>query len=108
MSGLSPKQLQALSGIARGLSPSAIAKEINVSERTVQRWVKLPQFQEALNQLQTQTKSKILEKVSEVTSERFTLDMRELSSGFLRLAGLTVGLSCPGWVGCVGSAGSGR
>lgn len=83
MSPLTPKQLQALTGVAQGLSPSAIAKEINVSERTLQRWAKLPQFQEALNQLQSQTKSRILEKVSETTSEKFTLDMRELQKQHL-------------------------
>lgn len=84
MSPLTPKQLQAVTGLAQGLSSSAIAKEISVSDRTIQRWAKLPEFQEALNQLRSTTKSKILEKVSDVSSERFTVDMRELQRQHLQ------------------------
>ena len=42
MSGLTPQQLGAVTGISRGLKPSAISKAIGVSERSVQRWMKLP------------------------------------------------------------------
>lgn len=65
MSGLSPKQLQAVVGIAKGLNSSAIAKEIAVTERTVQRWQKLPQFLEAVSEIQERSTTKVIVEVSD-------------------------------------------
>ena len=54
VSQLNSKQLEAVSGIAKGLSPKRIAKAIGVSTRTVERWQKVPEFVAALAEIQTQ------------------------------------------------------
>ncbi|HEY9892152.1 MAG TPA: helix-turn-helix domain-containing protein [Candidatus Sericytochromatia bacterium] len=59
MSQLTAKQLQAVSGIAKGLPISQIAKSLDVSPRTVQRWEKLPQFATALGQVQHEVSCRI-------------------------------------------------
>ena len=84
MSELSSKQLEAVAGIAKGLSPSAIGKAIGTSERTIQRWIKLPKFQEALSQLYAKTQSKIIEKTSEESAEKFSVDLRKLQEEHLK------------------------
>jgi FixJ family two-component response regulator len=59
VSQLTAKQLQAVSGIAKGLPISQIAKSLDVSPRTVQRWEKLPQFATALGQVQHEVSCRI-------------------------------------------------
>ena len=59
MSGLTPKQLEAVSGIAKGLVPSQIAKVVGVSSRTIERWQKLPEFVAALTQIQNEVSRKV-------------------------------------------------
>lgn len=70
MSGLTPKQLEAVSGIAKGLTPNAIGKLIGCSERTIQRWLKLPQFIEALNEIQERSTAQVIVEVSEDVAAR--------------------------------------
>jgi transposase len=70
MSGLTPKQLQAVSEIAKGLTPSAISKDIGVSERTIQRWLKLPEFKAALAEIQERSTTKVIVEVSDDISAR--------------------------------------
>ena len=48
MSGLTPQQLEAVSLLSSGFSQVETAKHLNVSERTIQRWMKIPAFIEAL------------------------------------------------------------
>jgi hypothetical protein len=64
MSGLTPKQLQAVSEIAKGLTPSAISKDIGVSERTIQRWLKLPEFIEAVDEIRERSTTKVIVETS--------------------------------------------
>ena len=82
VSGLTPKQLQAVSGIAKGLAPSQIAKIIGVSTRTVERWQKLPEFIAALAQIQSevsrQVKVELVENVSSVNSRLENLASKSL------------------------------
>jgi FixJ family two-component response regulator len=52
VSELTPKQLEAVAGIAKGLATRQIAKVVGVSSRTVERWRKLPEFVAALAQIQ--------------------------------------------------------
>jgi hypothetical protein len=84
MSGLTPQQLEAVTGISRGLKPNAISKAIGVSERSVQRWLKLPEFQEALNQLRSKTRSKIIEKASEENAEKFSVNLGKIQEEHLK------------------------
>lgn len=70
MSGLSPKQLEAVSEIAKGLTPSAIGKSLGVSERTVQRWSKLPEFVDAVNEIRERSTTKVIVEVSDDISAR--------------------------------------
>ncbi len=70
MSGLSPKQLEAVSGIAKGLTPNAIGKSIGISERTVQRWQRLPEFIEAVNEIRERSTAKVIVEVSEDVATR--------------------------------------
>ena len=82
MSGLTPKQLEAVSGIAKGLAPSQIAKVVGVSSRTVERWRKLPEFVAALSQIQgevsRQVKVELVENVTSITSRLENLASKSL------------------------------
>lgn len=82
VSELTPKQLEAVSGIAKGLAPSQIAKVIGVSTRTVERWRKLPEFVTALGQIQgevsRQVKVELVENVTSVTSRLENLASKSL------------------------------
>jgi hypothetical protein len=70
MSGLTPKQLQAVSEIAKGRTPSVISKDIRVSERTIQRWLKLSEFKAALAEIQERSTTKVIVQVSDDISLR--------------------------------------
>ena len=82
MSRLTPKQLEAVSGIAKGLAPSQIAKVLGISDRTVQRWQKLPEFVATLSQIQgeasRQVKAELVENVSSVNSRLENLASKSL------------------------------
>ena len=82
MSELTPKQLEAVSGIAKGLAPSQIAKIIGVSTRTVERWQKLPEFIAALAQIQSevsrQLKVEVVKNVSSINSRLENLASKSL------------------------------
>jgi hypothetical protein len=82
VSELTPKQLEAVSGIAKGLAPSQIAKVLGVSTRTVERWRKLPEFVAALNQIQSevsrQVKVEVVEGVTSITSRLENLASKSL------------------------------
>jgi hypothetical protein len=82
VSELSPKQLKAVSGIAKGLSPSQIAKDISVSTRTLERWKKTPQFVAALSQIRgevsRQVKAEVVEDVVSITSRLENLASKSL------------------------------
>lgn len=83
VSELSPKQLRAVSAIARGLSPSQIAKDICVSTRTLERWKKMPQFVAALSQIRgevsRQVKAEVVEDVVSITSRLENLASKSLN-----------------------------
>lgn len=49
---LEPKQVLALSLLLHGNQPSAVARQLDVSRSTVWRWLKEPEFSEALTGLQ--------------------------------------------------------
>jgi hypothetical protein len=69
MSGLTPKQLEAVAGISKGLTPSQIATVIGVSARTVERWQKLPEFVATLAQIQSEVSHRVrVEVVEDVSS----------------------------------------
>ncbi len=82
MSLLTPKQQQAVSGIAKGLTPSQIAKVVGVSCRTVERWRKLPEFVVALDQIQgevsRQVKVELVENVASINSRLENLASKSL------------------------------
>lgn len=82
MSQLSPKQLEAVSGIAKGLAPSQIAKLVGVSTRTVERWRKLPVFVAALDQIQgevsRQVKVELVDNITSTTSRLENLASKSL------------------------------
>lgn len=52
MSGLTPKQQEAVAAILKGLRPGQIAKLVGVSVRTIERWRKLPEFAAAISRIQ--------------------------------------------------------
>ena len=82
MSELTPKQLEAVSGIAKGLAPSQIAKVVGVSTRTIERWRKLPEFVAALIQIQgeasRQVKAELVKEVSSIGSRLENLASKSL------------------------------
>lgn len=82
MSGLTPKQLEAVSGIAKGLAPSQIAKVVGVSTRTLERWRKLPEFVAALSQIQgevsRQVKIEVVEELASISSRLENLASKSL------------------------------
>jgi hypothetical protein len=82
VSPLSSKQLQAVSGLAKGLSCIEIAKILNVSTRTVERWQKVPEFLVALAQIQTEVSRKVrldvVENISSVNSRLENLASKSL------------------------------
>jgi hypothetical protein len=59
LSELNPKQLRAVSGIAKGLTPVEIAKVIGVSSRTIERWQRLPEFVAALSEVQGEVSRRV-------------------------------------------------
>jgi hypothetical protein len=68
VSELTPKQLEAVSGIVKGLAPSQIAKIVGVSCRTVERWRKLPEFVAAITRIQGNASRQVeAELVSDIT-----------------------------------------
>jgi hypothetical protein len=82
MSGLTPNQLEAVSGLSKGLTPNQISKVIGVSSRTIQRWAKQPEFVAALNQIQgevsRQVKAEVVEEVASVNSRIENLAVKSL------------------------------
>lgn len=48
VSALTPQQLEAFSLLSSGFTQLETAQKIGVSERSIQRWVKIPEFAEAL------------------------------------------------------------
>lgn len=75
MSELSPKQLEAVSGIAKGLSSSQIAKVVGVSSRTIERWRKLPEFIATLAQIQGEVSRQVkVEVIEHVTSKNSRIE----------------------------------
>lgn len=52
---LSLKQLLAVQALATGLSINEAADRAGVNEKTVDRWLKLPEFQKAINQTKRNT-----------------------------------------------------
>ncbi len=62
---LSPNQLQALTLIGRGDSPKSVALAIGVSSRTIHRWLLLPEFQDLIEKISSQTKSLTVETATE-------------------------------------------
>ena len=68
MSELTPKQLEAVSGIAKGLATRQIAKVVGVSCRTIERWRKLPEFVAAITRIQGNASRQVeAELVSDIT-----------------------------------------
>ena len=84
MSELTPNQLEAVSGIAKGLSPAQIGKVIGVSTRTIQRWLKLPEFVDAIRQIQSEishrVKVEVVEDVVSINSRLENLASKSLDS----------------------------
>lgn len=83
MSTLTPKQLEAVSGLAKGLTTRQIAKNVGVSSRTVERWQKLPEFVAALAQIQNEVSRKVsvdvVESVASVNSRLQNLALKSLN-----------------------------
>jgi hypothetical protein len=70
MARLTPKQLEAAASIARGLSPSAIAKSLDVSNRTIQRWRQLPEFVQAVEDIRDRATVKAINEISKEIRDR--------------------------------------
>jgi uncharacterized coiled-coil protein SlyX len=78
MSPLSSNQLKAISLLCEGISPPQVATRLKVSYRTIQRWLKVPEFQQSLDEIRAKTQNKVIEKTSDVVSERININMRKL------------------------------
>lgn len=85
MSSLSPNQLKAIPLLAQGLTPPHVAAKLRVSHRTIQRWFKVSEFQEALNQVRVSTQSKLIEKTSEAISDGLNINVRQLQQEHIQL-----------------------
>lgn len=87
---LSADQLSALSLLAKGATPSQVAAELGISERTLFRWKKLPEFDAAANQIAVAvTKTVITETatdLSELALEHLQAhqEARKLASAAIR------------------------
>lgn len=84
MSQLSPKQLEAISGVVQGLPSSQIAKTIGVSTRTLERWRKIPEFAAAITRIQgsasRQVEAELVSNVTSVTSRLENLASKSLDT----------------------------
>ena len=90
---LSPEQLKAISLLAEGMPGPTVAKKIGVAYRTIQRWYKKPEFTSAFENLRMKTQVKILEKSSEQSSEKITVDTRKLQREHLNCYGALRGIA---------------
>ncbi len=61
---LSSEQLSALSLLARGYPPSHVASELGISERTLFRWKKLPEFDAAASKIGKTTTQTVIEETA--------------------------------------------
>lgn len=74
MSNLTPKHLEALSLLSSGFTQAETARKLKVSERTIQRWAKIPEFAEALKDV----KQKATQKTIETTAENINKHVKKL------------------------------
>jgi len=74
MSSLTPQQLQAVSMLANGKNHVEIALELGITTKTVQRWIKKPEFAQAVADVQL----KAIEKTVERTSEEIARHSQEI------------------------------
>jgi len=72
---MSPKQIEAIKLLARGSTQEEVANAIRVAKKTIQRWVKIPEFSQAILDLQAATLNKIISKTSDAVSD----DLSEIS-----------------------------
>ncbi len=71
---VSSKQLETVSRIAKSASPNAVGKPLGLSERTIQRWTKLPEFIEAVDEIRE--RSNIIAAPGELALTCFNLSAR--------------------------------
>lgn len=74
MSSLTPQQLEALSLLSSGFTQAETAQKLGISVRTVQRWARIPEFAEALEDV----KRKAAEKTVEATAENINAHVQKL------------------------------
>lgn len=67
---LSPEQLKALSMFAEGASSSEIATALKVSQRSVQRWQKLPEFVKAVGDIHAKATASTIDTTAANISNR--------------------------------------
>lgn len=65
MSSLTPKQLQAVSLLAKGKTKVEIASELGISTKTVQRWTKQLGFAQAVSDVQSSAVRQTVERTAE-------------------------------------------
>lgn len=65
MSTLTPEQLQAVQMLANGKTHAEIGSELGITTKTMQRWTKKPEFNQALADVQFRTVEKTIERTSE-------------------------------------------
>ncbi len=67
---LTEKQLKAVEMTISGTRPEDIGKVLGVSRRTIYRWLDLPDFKEAVNQIQERSTAKLIVQISDDISSR--------------------------------------
>lgn len=77
---LTHDQLQAVQMLVSGTTLRQIAHTVNVSERTVQRWAKLPAFKVLLKDLRQQARTKTVEKLE----KELSVTLEEIAEEHLR------------------------
>lgn len=70
MSSLTTEQLQAIKMLANGDSHPQIAAALGVSTKTIQRWLKKPEFTQALTDVQVRTLEQTVEAATNDISEK--------------------------------------
>ncbi len=70
MSSLSAEQLKAVQLLGEDWNQADVARKLKISTKTIQRWLKKPEFQKALEDLQQRTTEKFIESGSEHIATR--------------------------------------
>ena len=69
---MTPKQLKAIQLLANATPQKQVASELGLNPKTIERWLKIPEFKEAIANLQSKTLTKMVDKTADKMSDEFS------------------------------------